>query len=136
MGDVSDFSVFMGAVIDRRAFDRLTGVVDRARSDPALEALAGGRTDDSEGFYVRPTVLLGSDPTHEIFTTEYFRPDLGVIVYDHGDDDDVVRQPADAAPYALTGAVFAQDREAIVAAQQALRFSAGNLYVKDKAPRA
>src|SRR3954466_16243262 len=132
MGDVSDFSMFMGAVIDRRAFDRLTGVVDRGQNDPALEVPAGGRTDDTEGFYVRPTVLLGSDPTHEIFTTEYFGPVLGVFVFDDADYDDVVRQAADAAPYALTGAIFAQDRTAIVTAQQALRFSAGNFYVNDK----
>jgi len=132
MGDVTDFTNFMGAVIDRRAFDRLSGVLDRARSDAQLEVLAGGTADDSEGFFVRPTILLGSDPTHEIFTTEYFGPVLGVFVFDDGDYDDVVRQAADAAPYALTGAVFAQDRAAIVAAQQALRFSAGNFYVNDK----
>lgn len=132
MGDVADFSNFMGAVIDRRAYDRLSGVLDRARSDAGLEVLAGGRADDSEGFFVRPTVLLGSDPTHEIFTTEYFGPVLGVFVFDDADYDDVVRQAADAAPYALTGAIFAQDRTAIVAAQQALRFSAGNFYVNDK----
>src|SRR4051794_18379936 len=132
MGDVADFSNFMGAVIDRRAFDRLSGVLDRARSDAGLEVLAGGTADDTEGFFVRPTVLLGSDPTHEIFTTEYFGPVLGVFVFDDADYDDVVRQAADAAPYALTGAIFAQDRTAIVAAQQALRFSAGNFYVNDK----
>ena len=132
MGDVTDFSNFMGAVIDRRAFDRLSGVLDRARTDSGLEVLAGGVADDAEGFFVRPTVLLGSDPTHEIFTTEYFGPVLGAFVFDDADYDDVVRQAADAAPYALTGAIFAQDRTAIVAAQQALRFSAGNFYVNDK----
>src|SRR6059036_604952 len=126
MGDIADFSNFLGAVIDRRAFDRLSGVLDRARSDAGLEVLAGGVADDAEGFFVRPTVLLGSDPTHEIFTTEYFGPVLGAFVFDDADYDDVVRQAADAAPYALTGAIFAQDRTAIVAAQQALRFSAGN----------
>jgi 1-pyrroline-5-carboxylate dehydrogenase len=132
MGDVADFSNFMGAVIDRRAFDRLSGVLERARSDSGLEVLAGGSADDTEGFFVRPTVLLGSDPTHEIFTTEYFGPVLGVFVFDDADYDVVVRQAADAAPYALTGAIFAQDRTAIVAAQEALRFSAGNFYVNDK----
>jgi len=132
MGDVADFSNFLGAVIDRRAFDRLSGVLDRARSDPALEVLAGGTADDSEGFFVRPTLLLGSDPTHEIFTTEYFGPVLGVFVYDDRDYDDVVAQAAEAAPYALTGAIFAQDRAAIAAAQESLRYSAGNFYVNDK----
>jgi 1-pyrroline-5-carboxylate dehydrogenase len=132
MGDVADFGNFLGAVIDRRAFDRLSGVLNRARDDSGLQVLAGGHADDSEGYFVRPTILLGFDPTHEIFTTEYFGPVLGVFVFDDGDYDDVVRQAADAAPYALTGAVFAQDRAAIVAAQEALRFSAGNFYVNDK----
>jgi 1-pyrroline-5-carboxylate dehydrogenase len=132
VGDITDFTNFMGAVIDRRAFDRLSGVLDRARNDSGLEVLAGGTADDTEGFFVRPSVLLGSDPTHEIFTTEYFGPVLGAFVFDDADYDDVVRQAADAAPYALTGAIFAQDRTAIVAAQQALRFSAGNFYVNDK----
>ena len=132
MGDVADFSNFLGAVIDRRAFDRLSGVLDRARSDASLEVLAGGTADDSEGFFVRPTVLLGSDPTHEIFTTEYFGPILGVFVYDDRDYDAVVAQAAEAAPYALTGAIFAQDRAAIASAQDALRYSAGNFYVNDK----
>ncbi len=132
MGDVSDFTNFMGAVIDGRSFRRLSGVIDRAGSDPSLEIVAGGRYDDSEGFFVRPTILLGTDPTHEIFTTEYFGPILGVFVYDDASYDEAVAQAADVAPYALTGAIFAQDRAAIVDAQQTLRFSAGNFYVNDK----
>jgi 1-pyrroline-5-carboxylate dehydrogenase len=132
MGDIADFSNFLGAVIDRRSFSRLSGVLDRAAGDPALEVIAGGTADDAEGFFVRPTILLGSDPTHEIFTTEYFGPILGVFVYDDVDYEAVVRQAADIAPYALTGAVFAQDRAAIEAASNVLRFSAGNFYVNDK----
>jgi 1-pyrroline-5-carboxylate dehydrogenase len=132
MGDVSDFSNFLGAVIDRRAFDRLRGVLDQARSDASLEVVAGGVADDSEGYFVRPTVLQGSDPTHEIFTTEYFGPILGVFVYDDAEYDAVLRQAADAAPYALTGAIFAQDRAVIAQAQEVLRYSAGNFYVNDK----
>jgi 1-pyrroline-5-carboxylate dehydrogenase len=132
MGDIADFSNFLGAVIDRRSFTRLSGVQERTRTDSALEVIAGGTADDREGFFVRPTILLGSDPTHEIFTTEYFGPILGVFVYDDADYDAVVRQAADVAPYALTGAVFAQDRAAIEAASKVLRFSAGNFYVNDK----
>ena len=132
MGDIADFSNFLGAVIDRRSFNRLSGVLDRARSDSALEVIAGGTADDREGFFVRPTILIGSDPTHEIFTTEYFGPILGVFIYDDADYDAVVRQAADVAPYALTGAVFARDRAAIEAASNVLRFSAGNFYVNDK----
>ena len=132
MGDPTDFRHFMGAVIDRRAFGRLSGVQQRAASDPALKVLAGGTADDSEGFFVRPTILLGDDPKHEIFTTEYFGPVLGVFVYDDADFDTVVEQAGDVAPYALTGAVFAQDREVLARTSSALRFSAGNFYLNDK----
>jgi 1-pyrroline-5-carboxylate dehydrogenase len=131
-GDVTDLSVFGGAVIDRRAWDRLSAVLDRVRHDPATEVLAGGTADDSEGFFVRPTVVTSTDPTHEIFTTEYFGPILGVLVYDDADWSGMLAQAADVAPYALTGSVFATDRAAIGEADRALRFSAGNFYVNDK----
>jgi 1-pyrroline-5-carboxylate dehydrogenase len=131
-GDVNEFRHFGGAVIDRRAFDRLSGVLDRIKNDSACTVLAGGSADDSEGFFVRPTLVECDDPGHEVFTQEYFGPILGVYVYDDGDFDDVVAQAADAADYALTGAVFATDRAAIDRATEALRFSAGNFYVNDK----
>ena len=83
MGDVaSDLSLFMGAVIDDRAFAKHTAALDRARNTPSVEVLAGGTADDSEGFFVRPTVLDCTDPADEIFTTEYFGPILAVHVYD------------------------------------------------------
>jgi 1-pyrroline-5-carboxylate dehydrogenase len=129
-GDVTDLSVFGGAVIDRRAFDRLSGVLDRLRS--SAEVLTGGRADDSEGFFVQPTVAVSTDPTHEIFTTEYFGPVLGVLVYEDADWSAMLAQAADVAPYALTGSVFATDRTAIAEADRVLRFSAGNFYVNDK----
>ncbi|MFD7658516.1 L-glutamate gamma-semialdehyde dehydrogenase [Actinosynnema sp. NPDC059797] len=132
MGDVTDFGNFMGAVIDRRSFDKLSGVLDSARRDPKLEIAAGGTADDGEGFFVRPTVLLGEDPGHEVFTTEYFGPVLAVHVFDDADYDTVVKQMENAAPYGLTGAVIAQDRRAIAKAQEDLRFAAGNFYVNDK----
>ncbi|HVD29674.1 MAG TPA: L-glutamate gamma-semialdehyde dehydrogenase [Mycobacteriales bacterium] len=131
-GDVTDLSVFGGAVIDGRAFDRLTGVLDRVRATPGADVLAGGRTDGDTGYFVQPTVVTSTDPTHEIFTTEYFGPILGVFVYDDGDWDRMLAQAADVAPYALTGSVFATDRAAIQQADAALRFSAGNFYVNDK----
>jgi 1-pyrroline-5-carboxylate dehydrogenase len=132
MGDPTDFSNFLGAVIDRRAFSRLSGVIDRARADNALQIVAGGAADDSEGYFVAPTVITGTDPTHELFTTEYFGPILGIHVYDDGDFDSVVRQAATATPYALTGAVFARDRSVITEASDLLRYAAGNFYVNDK----
>ncbi|MDQ1689171.1 MAG: 1-pyrroline-5-carboxylate dehydrogenase [Frankiaceae bacterium] len=132
MGDVTDLSQFMGAVIDRRAFDRLSGVQQRARDDKALTVIAGGTADDAVGYFVRPTLLESSDPTHEVFTTEYFGPILSLFVYEDGAYDDVVAQAADIAPYALTGAVFAQDRVALAKASETLRYSAGNFYLNDK----
>ncbi|MGX5653806.1 L-glutamate gamma-semialdehyde dehydrogenase [Geodermatophilus nigrescens] len=132
MGDVTDLSNFMGAVIDRKSFSKLSGVIDRVDDDPALSIVAGGQKDDSEGFFVRPTIIEGTDPGHEVFTTEYFGPVLAVHVYDDADYDTVLTQMESVAPYALTGAVIAQDRAAIAHAQHALRFAAGNFYVNDK----
>ncbi|MEP6695553.1 MAG: L-glutamate gamma-semialdehyde dehydrogenase [Pseudonocardiales bacterium] len=131
-GDVAVLSNFGGAVIDDRAFARLSAAIDRFREDAACTVVAGGAYDDSEGYFVRPTVVECTDPTHEVFTTEYFGPILSVYVYDDADYDTVLRQAADIAPYALTGAVFATDRAAIDYASDVLRFSAGNFYVNDK----
>ncbi|MCW2676087.1 MAG: delta-pyrroline-5-carboxylate dehydrogenase, partial [Modestobacter sp.] len=132
MGEVTDFGNFMGAVIDGRSFRKLSTVLDRAREDDALTVVAGGAADDSEGFFVRPTVIEGTDPEHEVFTTEYFGPVLALHVYDDADYDTVLRQMESVAPYALTGSVIAQDRTAIAHAQQVLRYAAGNFYVNDK----
>jgi 1-pyrroline-5-carboxylate dehydrogenase len=132
MGDVTDFTKFLGAVIDQRSFDRLSGVLERVRGEDGVEILAGGTADDSEGFFIRPTVVQADNPAHEIFTTEYFGPFLGVFVYDDSDYDRVIREAADIAPYGLTGSIIAQDRAAVVEAMEVLRFSAGNFYINDK----
>ncbi|KWX02306.1 Delta-1-pyrroline-5-carboxylate dehydrogenase [Carbonactinospora thermoautotrophica] len=132
MGDVTDFSNFLGAVIDGRAFAKHKDVIDRARHDDKLAILAGGEYDDTRGWFVRPTVIQGADPEHEIFTTEYFGPILAVYVYEDGDYDRVLRQAADVAPYGLTGSIIAQDRAAIREATEVLRFAAGNFYINDK----
>ena len=129
-GDVTDLSHFGGAVIDRRAFDRLAAVVRGAADDPRLQVLAGGTADDREGFFVDPTVLVADDPTHEVFSREYFGPVLAVHVYD---DWAATLEVVDrTAPYALTGAVLADDPYAVAEASRALRFTAGNFYVNDK----
>jgi 1-pyrroline-5-carboxylate dehydrogenase len=94
--------------------------------------VAGGTVDDSEGFFVRPTIVEGTDPAHEMFSTEYFGPVLAVHVYDDAEYDTVLTQLESVAPYALTGAVIAQDRAAIAHAERTLRHAAGNFYVNDK----
>jgi 1-pyrroline-5-carboxylate dehydrogenase len=133
MGDVSaDLSLFMGAVIDGRSFSRLTDALGRARDRASVSVLTGGTADDSQGYFVQPTVLASSDPMDEIFIREYFGPILGVHVFEDADYEMVVRQAADVAPYALTGSIIAQDRAAIAQATDALRFSAGNFYINDK----
>src|SRR5947207_1965480 len=133
MGDVAaDLSLFMGAVIDARAFAKHSRALEAARGRPSVRVLTGGQVDDSEGYFVQPTVLESSDPADEAFTTEYFVPILGVYVYDDARYDEMLAQAADAAPYALTGSIIAQDRAAIAAATGALRFSAGNFYINDK----
>jgi 1-pyrroline-5-carboxylate dehydrogenase len=133
MGDVtSDLSLFMGAVIDARAFAKHADAIERARSRPTVQILAGGRYDDTDGFFVSPTVLQGSDPADEIFTTEYFGPILAVYVYPDTAYAEMLAQATDAAPYALTGSILATDRQAIAQATEALRYSAGNFYINDK----
>jgi 1-pyrroline-5-carboxylate dehydrogenase len=132
MGDPTDLSHFMGAVIDDRAFAKHEAAITRARRTQGLEVVAGGQTDDSVGWFVRPTIVVGGDPTDEMFTTEYFGPILAVHVYDDDRFEQVVAKMENIAPYALTGAVIAQDRRAIAWASEALRFAAGNFYVNDK----
>jgi 1-pyrroline-5-carboxylate dehydrogenase len=132
MGPTTDFGNFLGAVIDERSFRRLSAAIDRAHATDSLEVVAGGTYDSSEGWYVRPTVALGADPTDEAFTTEYFGPFLAIHVFDDGDYHQVLSQMESIAPYALTGAVVAQDRGAIAGATELLRFAAGNFYVNDK----
>ncbi|MGD9961065.1 L-glutamate gamma-semialdehyde dehydrogenase [Nocardioides sp.] len=132
MGDVTDFSHFMGAVIDDRAFAKHKAAIARAKRNKHLTVLAGGQVDDSVGYFVRPTVVESTDPTDQMFNTEYFGPILAVHVYEDGDFEQVVTQLESFAPYALTGAIIAQDRGAIAWARQALRFAAGNFYVNDK----
>jgi 1-pyrroline-5-carboxylate dehydrogenase len=132
VGPVTDLSNFMGAVIDRRAFAKHKAALDRARAVDAVAVLAGGTYDDSEGYFVRPTVLESTDPEDEVFFTEYFGPILGLYVYDDGEYSRVLTQLENVSPYALTGAIISQDREAIVEATQVLRFAAGNFYVNDK----
>jgi 1-pyrroline-5-carboxylate dehydrogenase len=131
-GDVSDFSNFGGAVIDRRAFRRLSDVLDAVHADPTATVLAGGKADDSVGYFIRPTVVESTDPSSELFTREFFGPILAVYVYPDSAWLDTLQSIESNSRYALTGAVFATDRLAIAEASRTLRFAAGNFYVNDK----
>ena len=132
VGDPTDFTNFMGAVIDDRAFAKHKAAIARAKRQRKLDILVGGTLDDSVGYFVNPTVVEGGDPTDEMFTTEYFGPILAVHVFDDADYEKVVRNMESIAPYALTGSIIAQDRRAIAWAQEELRFAAGNFYINDK----
>jgi 1-pyrroline-5-carboxylate dehydrogenase len=132
VGDPADFSVFVGAVIDERAYTKLDAVQQAARGDTGVEVVAGGNADRSEGWFVSPTLVRVDDPHHRMMREEFFGPILSAYVYDDGAWNDVLRLVDDTAEYALTGAVFARDRGALIEADGALRNAAGNYYVNDK----
>jgi 1-pyrroline-5-carboxylate dehydrogenase len=132
MGDVADFRNFMGAVIDRKAFDRLRGHLEQAKRDPGVEILAGGGTDDSVGYFVEPTLLKVEDPSYRLMCEEIFGPVLTAHVYPAKQWTETLGLVDRTGPYALTGAVFARDRGALTQADRTLRYSAGNYYVNDK----
>jgi 1-pyrroline-5-carboxylate dehydrogenase len=131
-GDVTDLSNYGGALIDDRSFAKNVKAIERAKSAAGVTIAAGGEYDDSEGYFVRPTVLLSDDPSDESFCTEYFGPILSVHVYPDDDYERILDVVDTGAKYALTGAVIADDRAAVLRAQQRLRHTAGNFYVNDK----
>ena len=131
MGDVADFGNFMGAVIDSSAFRTHSEAIEEAKSSGA-DILTGGSTDDSEGYFVQPTVIATEDPGFRLLRDELFGPIVTTYVYDERRWDDTLRLVDETAPYALTGAVFATERSAIDDAGDKLRYSAGNFYVNDK----
>ncbi len=131
-GDVTDLTNYGGAVIDERSFAKNVAAIERAKSSANITIAAGGEYDDSEGYFVRPTVLLSEDPADEAFSTEYFGPILAVHVYPDDDYGRILDVVDTGSRYALTGAVIADDRYAVMQAEQRLRQAAGNFYVNDK----
>ena len=132
IGDPADFRNFMGAVIDRKAFDRITGYLTAAAGDARVQVLSGGRGDDSEGYFIDPTLLLVEDPEHRTMCEEIFGPVLSVYVYPEARWAETLTLVDRTSPYALTGSIMAQDARAVGEAQRTLRFAAGNFYVNDK----
>jgi 1-pyrroline-5-carboxylate dehydrogenase len=119
-------------VIDDRAFAKNVKAIERAKGAAGVTVAAGGEYDDSEGYFVRPTVLLSDDPTDEAFRDEYFGPILAVHVYPDAKFDEVLDVVDKGSKYGLTGAVIADDRTAVLTAAERLRNTAGNFYVNDK----
>lgn len=132
MGGPEDFSNFINAVIDQNAFDKITGYIKRAEAHPDAEIIAGGDYDDTEGFFIRPTVILTKDPLYESMQEEIFGPVLTIYLYEDEKYEETLGLVDKTSPYALTGAIFASDRFAIDLALQKLVNAAGNFYVNDK----
>jgi 1-pyrroline-5-carboxylate dehydrogenase len=132
MGDVADFSNFMGAVIDSGSFATQREAIEEARAHPESEVVVGGGTDDSKGFFVEPTLIETRDPEFRLLRDELFGPVVTAYVYDEHKWGDTLELVDSTAPYGLTGAVFAEDRAAVAEAAEKLRYAAGNFYVNDK----
>ncbi len=132
MGDVTDFRNFMGAVIDRASFEKITGAIATAKRSKKAKIVVGGGHDRKKGWFIEPTVVEVEDPKHRLMQEEWFGPLLSVWVYPDRDLDRAIELCNETSPYGLTGAVFARDRRAIQAISQALRHAAGNFYVNDK----
>jgi len=132
MGDVADFRNFMGAVIDEKAFNDLTGYIEQARNSEDAAVLVGGEADKSRGYFIRPTLIEAKRPDYVTMCEELFGPVLTVYVYPDNKWEETLRVVDGTSPYGLTGAVFATDRAAVMQATSALRHAAGNFYINDK----
>jgi len=132
VGDPADFRNFMGAVIDRKAFEKINGYLEQAKRARGVQVLVGGGCDDGDGYFVQPTLLQVDDPGYRTMCEEIFGPVLTVYAYPERQWRETLQLVDRTSPYALTGAVFAQDRAAVDEALVALRYAAGNFYVNDK----
>jgi 1-pyrroline-5-carboxylate dehydrogenase len=132
MGPTEDFSNFVNAVIDEKAFDKISGYISAAKNDANVEIIAGGGCDKSVGYFIEPTVILAKDPKYKTMCEEIFGPVLSIYVYDEKAWEETLELVNTTSPYALTGAVFSQDRYAIDQATKALENAAGNFYINDK----
>jgi 1-pyrroline-5-carboxylate dehydrogenase len=132
VGSVEDFSTFMNAVIDEKAFDKIASYIDLAKESGESEIIAGGQYDKSEGYFIHPTVVHTTNPKHTLMEEEIFGPILTVYVYEDAEIDAAVELVDTTSPYALTGAIFAKERSVIADLTKRLRHAAGNFYINDK----
>ncbi|CAM0142609.1 1-pyrroline-5-carboxylate dehydrogenase [Umbelopsis sp. WA50703] len=131
-GPIQNFENFMGPVINKFAFDKIKGYIDYAATNDECEIVAGGEYDDSEGYFIKPTVIVTKDKDTKTIKEEIFGPVVTIYVYEDADFEATCKLISDSTQYALTGALFARDREAIVAGSNLLRNTAGNFYINDK----
>ncbi len=131
-GTVEDFSNFINAVIDEKSFDKIKAYIDNAKKDPHAVLWAGGDCDKTEGYFIQPTIIEAKDPQYVTMCEEIFGPVLTIYIYDENQFEKTLDLVNNTSPYALTGSIIAQDREAIELATQKLRNAAGNFYINDK----
>ncbi len=132
IGPTEDFSNYMGAVIDKNAFDKITGYIEHVRESDDAEIIYGGTYDEKEGYFIKPTIVLTKNPKDETLENEIFGPIISVYLYDDDKFDETLELCDSTSPYALTGAVFAREREVINYMEEKLAYSAGNFYINDK----
>ena len=132
IGDCNDFTNFMTAVIDEKAFNKITGYIERAKKDAECSIVVGGGSDNSKGWFIEPTIILAKNPDSETMVEEIFGPVLTVYIYQDEDFDNILDICDKASPYALTGSIFSSNEENIQKAYDRLRFTAGNFYINDK----
>lgn len=132
MGSVEDFTCFVNAVIDEKSFDKLEGFISRAKKDKKAKVIVGGKCDKSTGYFIEPTVIEVSDPKYTTMCEELFGPVLTIYIYDENKFSDILKTVDSTSPYALTGAVIANDRYALEVATKKLSHAAGNFYINDK----
>jgi len=132
MGPVEDFTNFINAVIDKSAFDKISNYIDYAKNSKDAEVIAGGEYDESKGYYIRPTIILTTDPKFKTMEEEIFGPVLTVYVYESDKFEENLKVCDETSPYGLTGSIFAKDRSAVKKAQRMLKQAAGNFYINDK----
>ena len=132
MGDVEDFTNFMNAVIDRGAFSTITEYIEYVKKSPDAEIIYGGNYDDNKGFFIEPTVVVAKDPKFRTMQEEIFGPVLTIYIYEDRKYEETLHLCDETSPYALTGAIFSQDRYAVELADKILVNAAGNFYINDK----
>ena len=132
VGDVKDFGNFVNAVIDENAFDNIMGYIEKARISSSAEIIAGGKGDKTKGFFIEPTIIVTKDPHFITMEEEVFGPVMTIFIYDDDKYEETLRLCDETSPFGLTGAIFSNDKYAMIQACRILRYAAGNFYINDK----